>query len=88
MPVKAATDLFAIDYSQESPMNLEHIMYEQNEAVVTITLNRPETLNALTPAMREGLFEAMTCADKDSNCLLYTSPSPRDGLLSRMPSSA
>ena len=25
---------------------------------------------------------------KDINCLLYTSPSPRDGLLSRMPSSA
>src|SRR5665647_2644929 len=26
--------------------------------------------------------------DKDTVCLLYTSPSPRDGLLSRMPSSA
>ena len=26
--------------------------------------------------------------DRNSNCLLYTSPSPRDGLLSRMPSSA
>src|SRR5680860_1697013 len=25
---------------------------------------------------------------KDKYCLLYTSPSPRDGLLSRMPSSA
>ena len=25
---------------------------------------------------------------KDWRCLLYTSPSPRDGLLSRMPSSA
>ena len=25
---------------------------------------------------------------KYNNCLLYTSPSPRDGLLSRMPSSA
>ena len=25
---------------------------------------------------------------QDTNCLLYTSPSPRDGLLSRMPSSA
>ena len=25
---------------------------------------------------------------KSENCLLYTSPSPRDGLLSRMPSSA
>ena len=30
------------------------------------------------------------CLDysRDCNCLLYTSPSPRDGLLSRMPSSA
>ena len=26
--------------------------------------------------------------DLITNCLLYTSPSPRDGLLSRMPSSA
>ena len=26
--------------------------------------------------------------EKAKNCLLYTSPSPRDGLLSRMPSSA
>ena len=26
--------------------------------------------------------------DNDIDCLLYTSPSPRDGLLSRMPSSA
>ena len=26
--------------------------------------------------------------EEDSDCLLYTSPSPRDGLLSRMPSSA
>ena len=26
--------------------------------------------------------------DRVNNCLLYTSPSPRDGLLSRMPSSA
>ena len=26
--------------------------------------------------------------NKDNTCLLYTSPSPRDGLLSRMPSSA
>ena len=31
-----------------------------------------------------------TCVDDDGvkSCLLYTSPSPRDGLLSRMPSSA
>ena len=28
------------------------------------------------------------CVDQAVTCLLYTSPSPRDGLLSRMPSSA
>ena len=37
---------------------------------------------------------ALQLADEDNvftvapSCLLYTSPSPRDGLLSRMPSSA
>ena len=29
-----------------------------------------------------------SCAASRNGCLLYTSPSPRDGLLSRMPSSA
>ena len=34
--------------------------------------------------------DKMLCLDAEPNitCLLYTSPSPRDGLLSRMPSSA
>ena len=32
--------------------------------------------------------EADRAIDQDQLCLLYTSPSPRDGLLSRMPSSA
>ena len=31
---------------------------------------------------------AISLDHKESICLLYTSPSPRDGLLSRMPSSA
>ena len=34
----------------------------------------------------EGQLLALNTLVKD--CLLYTSPSPRDGLLSRMPSSA
>ena len=33
-----------------------------------------------------GLF--YSALDRTAICLLYTSPSPRDGLLSRMPSSA
>ena len=35
------------------------------------------------------VFEtAVVLAAQYTSCLLYTSPSPRDGLLSRMPSSA
>ena len=41
-------------------------------------------LKRLTPAPLEETFRAMIA----QVCLLYTSPSPRDGLLSRMPSSA
>ena len=35
-----------------------------------------------------GLHEEVDLVIDGKNCLLYTSPSPRDGLLSRMPSSA
>ena len=34
------------------------------------------------------LIQVSGRAGRNNNCLLYTSPSPRDGLLSRMPSSA
>ena len=34
------------------------------------------------------LGETATARAERGTCLLYTSPSPRDGLLSRMPSSA
>ena len=36
----------------------------------------------------EGTELQKTIRAFDKTCLLYTSPSPRDGLLSRMPSSA
>ena len=39
--------------------------------------------NIPSPAVREAVM-----SDFGNSCLLYTSPSPRDGLLSRMPSSA
>ena len=35
-----------------------------------------------------GIAAGLAAAARSAVCLLYTSPSPRDGLLSRMPSSA
>ena len=37
--------------------------------------------------LKEQNYQCKICG-KEISCLLYTSPSPRDGLLSRMPSSA
>ena len=42
----------------------------------------------LSPAGWSFLDYARRILDLVQDCLLYTSPSPRDGLLSRMPSSA
>ena len=40
------------------------------------------------PAKAPTTVEVLAEDEKHADCLLYTSPSPRDGLLSRMPSSA
>ena len=48
--------------------------------VTRATLNKPKTWFFKRPTVMED--------SAGQGCLLYTSPSPRDGLLSRMPSSA
>ena len=50
-----------------------------NAEVVCVISNNPNAL---------GIERAKSVGIKTIVCLLYTSPSPRDGLLSRMPSSA
>ena len=44
--------------------------------------------DAATCTSEDGVLQTAVFRDMACNCLLYTSPSPRDGLLSRMPSSA
>ena len=46
------------------------------------------TTGGLHPLVLRGIGTALQQAVALNPCLLYTSPSPRDGLLSRMPSSA
>ena len=48
--------------------------------------NKLSTSNKKKVKKEDYQYEAKV--DKKLPCLLYTSPSPRDGLLSRMPSSA
>ena len=47
-----------------------------------------ESLEEHKKVMSKTLQPMYPSSEKLSSCLLYTSPSPRDGLLSRMPSSA
>ena len=48
----------------------------------------PEHMDPLGTPISEERVQQCFDEDLDTACLLYTSPSPRDGLLSRMPSSA
>ena len=57
--------------------------------------NLPLLLSDLSSIQKEGEIIIVDCGSEDKTidianiyCLLYTSPSPRDRVLSRMPSSA
>lgn len=43
-------------------MEFECVLYEISEGIATITLNRPERLNAMTPTLRRELHEAVCAA--------------------------
>src|SRR5215813_13471809 len=47
-------------------MAYEAILYEKRGPVVTITLNRPETINAINPQMTAELHGALDEADADA----------------------
>ena len=70
-------------YAQPTTANFGDIYVERTGSNMTgnLTFNTDKiTLTALDGSA--------TFAGQITGCLLYTSPSPRDGLLSRMPSSA
>jgi enoyl-CoA hydratase/carnithine racemase len=48
-------------------MDFETIRYARADGVATITLHRPERLNAWTPAMGRDLLEAFRAADRDGD---------------------
>jgi enoyl-CoA hydratase/carnithine racemase len=48
-------------------MALETILFDKTDSLATITLNRPERLNAWTPVMGAELLEAFRDADRDKS---------------------
>ena len=66
-------------------LNFSHGTKEDHENVIKWAKSSKKNVAVMQdiqgPKIRTGIA-------KENTCLLYTSPSPRDGLLSRMPSSA
>jgi len=48
-------------------MRYEQIIYTVEESIATITLNRPEVLNAWTPLMMQEVLQALDAADNDDS---------------------
>ncbi|MEC9153887.1 MAG: enoyl-CoA hydratase/isomerase family protein [Pseudomonadota bacterium] len=48
-------------------MDYEGLLYEVEDSIATITLNRPEAMNALTPKMEADLHRAFDDADADKD---------------------
>ena len=70
------------------PADSEQFMMIEDLYKTTDKLNTHIESMALNKVNIEFLRKQMDKVLQDIDCLLYTSPSPRDGLLSRMPSSA
>ena len=70
-------------------VHLPHVEFAYNNTVSAATGLAPKGvhMNGL-PRLPLTVFERPYALGHQRICLLYTSPSPRDGLLSRMPSSA
>ena len=49
-------------------MNFQNILLENEGQISTITINRPQSLNALNGATISELSEALSQLEQDSNC--------------------
>ena len=49
-------------------MEYEEIRYELSDHIVTLTLQRPQRLNAFTPRMFDELLDALDRIDADDEC--------------------
>ena len=55
------------EIERRKDMNYETILYEKNDRIATITLNRPEKYNTIRPPMPEELERALETANFDKD---------------------
>ena len=55
-------------------MSYSTILYDVNESILTITLNRPDILNAFNTSMLSEIIDALDRADADDRirCIIFT----------------
>jgi 2-(1,2-epoxy-1,2-dihydrophenyl)acetyl-CoA isomerase len=60
-------------------MSYDTILYRKQDGVATITLNRPDALNAFTPEMNKELLDALKKGDRDKEvrCFVLTGAGKR-----------
>ena len=86
-------DLLIVDKSL-TPRDFSTVIANVHDELVVKTLVQERDKKFLTSGSKEFSERILISEEHDVfiwgvvTCLLYTSPSPRDGLLSRMPSSA
>ena len=91
IPLTSST---AFPSSGEIRIGSEDISYTANNTATGVLSGGAREVNGTTKAAHSGgdtvtnISDYVAWGDASTACLLYTSPSPRDGLLSRMPSSA
>lgn len=56
-------------HNRSAPMTYEQILTEINDGVLTITMNRPEKLNAWTHQMANEMVDAITTANADDDVI-------------------
>jgi 2-(1,2-epoxy-1,2-dihydrophenyl)acetyl-CoA isomerase len=57
------------------------VLYAVADGIATITLNRPERLNALNPALRDGLVDAVERVDRDPAVRVVVLKGAGDGFM-------
>ena len=77
--------IYIIDHQDSFTWNVVHQFAKFDKVICS---NYYEVNNKLLAKSDVIVLSPGPGSPKDYPCLLYTSPSPRDGLLSRMPSSA